>query len=47
MSSEEFGEIDQKDRNILDDVFEFYGQFSTWKLRNMTHTEAPWKDAYE
>lgn len=46
LSYEEFGKIDQKDRDILDDVFEFYGQFSAWKLRNMTHTEAPWKDAY-
>jgi uncharacterized phage-associated protein len=35
------------DRMILDDVFEFYGQFSAWRLREMTHQEAPWRDAYE
>lgn len=31
-------------REILDDVFEVYGQFSPWKLRNMTREEQPWKD---
>lgn len=34
------------DRAILDDVFDFYGQYSAWRLRQMTHQEAPWKDAY-
>jgi uncharacterized phage-associated protein len=32
-------------RKLLDDVYETYGQFSAWKLRDMTHEEAPWKDA--
>ncbi len=27
---------------ILDDVYDIYGQFSAWKLRNMTHEEKPW-----
>lgn len=27
---------------LLDEVFEVYGQFSAWKLRNMTHSERPW-----
>lgn len=27
---------------ILDDVYKVYGQFSAWKLRNMTHEETPW-----
>ncbi len=35
--------IDQKTENILNEVYEKYGQFSAWKLRNMTHEEAPWK----
>lgn len=30
---------------LLDEVYETYGQFSAWKLRLMTHSEAPWKDA--
>lgn len=33
-------------KEILDDVFDVYGQFSAWKLRNMTHQEPPWKEAY-
>ena len=28
----------------LDDVYDIYGQFSAWKLRNMTHEEKPWLD---
>jgi uncharacterized phage-associated protein len=29
-------------KNLLDEVFEVYGQFSAWKLREMTHSELPW-----
>ena len=28
---------------VLEDVNEEFGQFSAWKLRNMTHAETPWK----
>lgn len=38
---------DPADRKILDDVYDFYGQYSAWRLRQMTHNEAPWRDAYE
>ena len=31
---------------ILDAVHEMYGQFSAWKLRNLTHEEEPWIEAY-
>jgi uncharacterized phage-associated protein len=34
------------DRRVLDDVYEYYGQYSAWRLREMTHGEAPWADAY-
>lgn len=30
-------------RDFLDEVYDVYGQFSAWKLRNMTHTETPYK----
>ena len=30
---------------VLEDVYEEFGQFSAWKLRNMTHEETPWKAA--
>jgi len=38
--------IDAETRALLDEVYEVYGQYSAWKLRNMTHEEAPWADAY-
>lgn len=31
---------------LLDEVYKVYGQFSAWKLRNMTHEETPWKENY-
>lgn len=37
----------EADRMILDDVFDYYGQYSAWRLRDMTHNEAPWKNANE
>jgi uncharacterized phage-associated protein len=36
--------LDEKERNLLDEVWNVYGQFSAWKLRNMTHEEPPWRD---
>jgi len=33
-------------REVLNDVYEAYGQFSAWKLRNLTHEDAPWLNAY-
>ena len=30
-------------RNLLDSVFEQLGQYSAWKLMEMTHEEDPWK----
>lgn len=29
---------------LLEEINQLFGQFSAWKLRNMTHEEAPWKD---
>ncbi|WP_096911015.1 Panacea domain-containing protein [Acinetobacter colistiniresistens] len=39
--------LSEEQRELLDEVIESYGQFSAWRLRNMTHEEAPWKNAYE
>lgn len=36
--------ISVEDRRLMDDVYDVYGQFSAWKLRNMTHEESPWKN---
>lgn len=27
---------------LIEEVFEVFGQYSAWKLRNMTHEESPW-----
>ncbi|WP_108462249.1 Panacea domain-containing protein [Devosia naphthalenivorans] len=42
----DFSQFDANDLSVLDDVYNFYGQYSAWKLRNMTHEERPWLDAY-
>ncbi|MEO5372871.1 MAG: DUF4065 domain-containing protein [Alphaproteobacteria bacterium] len=38
--------LEEEQRDLLNDVWNTYGQFSAWKLRNMTHEEPPWRDAY-
>ncbi len=35
----------QDTRELLDEIYSVFGQFSAWKLRNMTHEEPPWRDA--
>lgn len=32
-------------QELLDEVNSVFGQFSAWKLRDMTHNEPPWKEA--
>ena len=36
--------IDLKTRELLEEVYSVYGQYSAWGLRNLTHEEPPWKD---
>lgn len=40
----DFSKFSSEIKEILDEVYDVYGQFSAWKLRNMTHEEAPWKN---
>lgn len=40
-------EFSEETQEVLDEVYSVMGQFSAWKLRNLTHTEPPWMDAYE
>ncbi len=40
----DFSKFSSEIKEILDEVYDVYGQFSAWKLRNMTHGEAPWKN---
>lgn len=35
--------IADSDAELLLEVYEEFGQYSAWKLRNMTHEETPWK----
>lgn len=46
LANQDFEAIEPRDRAILDDVYNFYGQYSAWKLRNMTHEELPWITAF-
>lgn len=35
------------ENELLKDVYDTFGQYSAWKLRNMTHNEAPWKTTHQ
>ena len=39
-------QINADARLLLEEIYSVYGQYSATKLRNMTHAEAPWRDAY-
>lgn len=34
--------IDQETTEILEEVYDVFGQYTAWRLRNMTHEETPW-----
>lgn len=36
--------LNTEEFEVVNEVFEVFGQFSAWKLRNMTHEESPWLD---
>ena len=40
------GNLSSEQRELLNDVWNTYGQFTAWKLRNMTHEEPPWQGVY-
>ncbi|MBY0431807.1 MAG: DUF4065 domain-containing protein [Rhodospirillales bacterium] len=33
--------------DLLEEVYEVFGQYSAWRLREMTHQEQPWLDHEE
>jgi uncharacterized phage-associated protein len=37
--------IGKEDQNLLEQVFQIFGQYSAWALRNKTHSETPWLEA--
>ena len=38
-----FDDFTKDENDLLKEVYETFGQYSAWKLRNMTHDETPWK----
>lgn len=34
-------------KELLDEVYKVYGQYSAWKLRELTHQEPTWKNNYQ
>lgn len=48
IESSGLGSVDaltSKEKGLIDDVYSVYGGYSAAKLRNLTHSEAPWLDA--
>ncbi|TAF08655.1 MAG: DUF4065 domain-containing protein [Nostocales cyanobacterium] len=43
----DFSKYDQQSRELLDEVYSVYGQFSAWKLLSLIHEEEPWKNSRE
>jgi uncharacterized phage-associated protein len=41
----DFSKFNQQTRDLLDEVYSVYGQFSAWKLVNLVHEEEPWRNA--
>lgn len=33
----------EKEKELIRNVWKVYGQFSAWRLKDMTHNEMPWK----
>jgi uncharacterized phage-associated protein len=42
----EWSDVDPEVTQLLLDVWDTYGGIAAWKLRAMTHNEAPWAEAY-
>lgn len=40
----DYRSLDSKTAAILEEVYQEFGQYSAWKLRNMTHQETPWRE---
>jgi len=42
----DFDVFNQEQSEFLNEIYTTFGQYSAWKLREMTHDEPPWKDTY-
>ncbi len=43
----DFDKYDGETQGFLDEIYQMFGQYSAWKLREMTHQEAPWVEAHK
>lgn len=41
-----FSKYSQEQIELFDEIYATYGQYSAWKLRDITHEEAPWVNNY-
>lgn len=39
----DFSLFTDEENELLTEVYDVFGQYSAWKLRNMTHEETPWR----
>jgi uncharacterized phage-associated protein len=39
--------LSDEERELIDEVYEVYGEYSALRLRNQTHNEPPWQDAID
>jgi uncharacterized phage-associated protein len=44
-SNLDYDKFDDETKQFLNDIYNIYGQYSAWKLREMTHGEQPWIEA--
>lgn len=43
----DWDEVDEDTTDYLIRIWDAYGGFGAWRLRNMTHNEAPWREAFD
>lgn len=43
----DFDQFTKEENALLKEVYDTFGQYSAWKLRNMTHEETPWKSTVQ
>jgi uncharacterized phage-associated protein len=43
----DWDQVDEDTTSLLIEVWETYGAFGAWRLRNMTHNERPWAECFE
>jgi len=38
--------LSRDERRLIEEVYDVYGQYSAWKLRQLTHEEDPWRNNF-